>query len=136
MPAPRPRLAVSDHLERTLPALLLEDVALFAPRGEIDRAAMAALCWRTRSLVRHGQRRVLLDLGRTPHLDYRALPALVRLARHVARQGGLLELCGAGPYLETILCFAGLERLPRHRSRAVALRSPRREGGRMAANVR
>jgi hypothetical protein len=136
MPAPRHRLSVSQHLERALPALLLEEAAVFAPRGEVDRAAMAALCWRTRGLVGRGQRRFFLDLGRTPHLDYRALPALSRLARFTARHGGLLELCGAGPYLETILCFAGLELLPRHRSRAAALRSATREGGGSTADAR
>jgi len=136
MPAPRRRLSVSDHLERTLPALLLDEAAVFAPRGEIDRAAMAALCWRTRRLVRQGQRRFFLDLGRTPHLDYRALPALCRLARFATRHGGLFELCGAGPYLETILCFAGLELLPRHRSRSIALQSTPREGGGSAADAR
>ena len=136
MPTSRRRLSVSQHLERTLPALLLEEAAVFAPRGEIDRTAMATLCWRARGLLRGGQRRLVVDLGRTPHLDYRALPALSRLARCAIRHGGLLELCGAGPYLEAILRFAGLELLPRHRSRHVALRQASQEGGRRSADLR
>jgi anti-anti-sigma regulatory factor len=109
--------------------LLLDDAAVFAPRGEIDRHAMAALCRRTRALLGRGQRRFLLDLDRTPHLDFRALPALRRLVLHAGRRGGRFELCGARPYLEAILCFAGLERLPRHRTRAAAFQNKRREDG-------
>jgi anti-anti-sigma regulatory factor len=136
MPAPRPRLSVSDHLERALPALLLDDAAVFVPHGEIDRAAMAVLCRRTRALVQRGQRLFFLDLGRTPHIDYRALPALWRIARFTARRGGRFELCGARPYLETILLFAGFESMPRHRSRAAALRSASLEGGGSTADAR
>jgi anti-anti-sigma regulatory factor len=136
MPASRHRLSVSEHLERALPALLLDEAAVFAPRGEIDRAAMAALCRRTRQLVEQGQRRFVLDLCRTPHLDFRALPALCRLARFTTRHGGLFALCGARPYLETILCFAGLEVLPRYVSRAAALQSTSLEGGGSAADAR
>ncbi len=123
MPATARRLAVPERLERTLPALLVGEAVVFVPRSEMDRSAMAALCLRARHLSRLGKRRFFLDLRRTPHLDYRALPALCRLSRFVTRCGGRLDLCGAGPYLEAILRFAGLDFLPRHATRSEALRS-------------
>jgi len=132
----RRRLSVPDHLERTLPALLVGDAVVFVPRGEVDRAAMAKLCRRTRQLVRLDRRRILVDLRKTPHLDYRALPALCRLNHAIARHGARLELCGVSEYLETILRFAGLDFLSQHRSRASALRDFSREGGGIAADAR
>jgi anti-anti-sigma regulatory factor len=123
MPPTERRFAVPDRLERTLPALLVGDAVVFVPRGEMDRAAMAVLCARTRHWLRRGKRRFFLDFRRTPHLDHRALPALTRLSRLTVRRGGRVDLCGTSPYLEAILRFAGLDFLHRHRSRRDALRS-------------
>jgi anti-anti-sigma regulatory factor len=136
VPAPERRLAVPEQLERTLPALLVGEAVVFVARGEMDRAAMAALCRRARHLLRSGKRRFFLDLRRTPHLDYRALPALCRLSRFVTFRGGRIDLCGASPYLEAILRFAGLDFLPRHTSRAEALRSLAPEGVGISADPR
>ncbi len=84
-------------------------VRVFLPRGEIAGDGYGLIERAVRPPLRQGAPRIVLDLSRVDHLDYRGLPALGRAAAWLRAEGGDLRLAGASVYLRTILRFVGLE---------------------------
>ncbi|HUB07791.1 MAG TPA: STAS domain-containing protein [Myxococcales bacterium] len=93
-----------------LPALAAaHGVRVFLPRGEVSGEGYALIERAVRPPLRPGAPRIVLDLSRVDHLDYRGLPALGRAAARLRAEGGDLRLAGASSYLKAILRFGGLD---------------------------
>ncbi len=93
-----------------LPAVAADHgVRVLVPRGEIAGDGYELLERACHWPLRLGGPRLVLDLSRVSHLDYRGLPALGRIARGLRAEGGDLRLAAASNYLRTILRFVGLD---------------------------
>ncbi len=89
---------------------ILADVALIVSEGEMGECELAALGEELFRLAHMGRRRIVLDLSRVDHIDYRGLRALGARARLLRAGGGDLKICGASNYLAAIFRVAGVER--------------------------
>jgi anti-anti-sigma regulatory factor len=77
--------------------------------GSVGREAVVRLGRVLEDLEGLGCRHVLLDWADVSHLDYRAVPALLRaLERFEGRAGGYV-LCGLSRYLRDLIRVAGCE---------------------------
>ncbi|MDR0967170.1 MAG: STAS domain-containing protein [Myxococcales bacterium] len=85
------------------------DVAVLRCAGEMGNLELAQIGEELFRLSRRGHQKVVLDLSRVEHLDYRSLGALSAQARLLRSMGGDLKLCGLSPYLAAIFRAAGLE---------------------------
>ncbi len=93
-----------------LPALAAEGgVRVLLPGGEVAGEGYELIERACRPPLRIGGPRLVLDLSRVTHLEYRGLPALVRAARALRAEGGDLRLAGGSQYVKTILRFGGIE---------------------------
>ncbi|MHB8417418.1 MAG: STAS domain-containing protein [Myxococcales bacterium] len=84
-------------------------VRVLLPRGEVSGDGYELIERAARLPLRQAGPRIVLDLSRVDHLDYRGLPALGRAAARLRSEGGDLRLAGGSAYLKTILRFAGLD---------------------------
>jgi anti-sigma B factor antagonist len=60
-------------------------------------------------LAHKGVRKVVVDLAKVEHVDYRGLKAMAARARLLRGAGGDLKLAGLSAYLATIFRAAGVE---------------------------
>jgi len=60
-------------------------------------------------LAHRGLRKVVVDLAKVEHVDYRGLKAVAARARLLRGAGGDLKLAGVSPYLAAIFRAAGVE---------------------------
>ncbi len=85
------------------------DVAVIRCEGEMGDMELAHIGEELFRLSHRGYQKVVLDLSRVDHLDYRGLGPLSARARLLRSAGGDLKLCGLSPYLAAIFRAAGLE---------------------------
>lgn len=100
----------SEAIETARRREILSDVALIVAAGEMGECELAALGEELFRLAHRGRRRVVLDLTRVEHVDYRGLKALAARARLLRAGGGDLKVSGASAYLGAIFRVAGVER--------------------------
>jgi anti-anti-sigma factor len=84
-------------------------VRVLLPRGEVSGDGYDLIERAVRPPLRTGAPRIVLDLARVDHLDYRGAPAIGRAAGSLRAEGGDLRIANASTYLKTILRFAGLD---------------------------
>lgn len=83
------------------------DVAVFTLEGEVGQLLAADLSEALFRLVNRRTLKVVLDLSRVVHLDYRALKPLMARVRVLRCGGGDIKLAGLSSYLLAILRVAG-----------------------------
>jgi anti-sigma B factor antagonist len=88
---------------------ILADVAVIVSEGEMGECELSVLGEELFRLAHLGRRRVILDLTRVVHVDYRGLRALAARARLLRAGGGDLKICGLSSYLRAIFRVAGVE---------------------------
>ena len=101
------RMAKTGVLETA--AQVQADVAVIRCEGEMSDMELAHIGEELFRLSHRGYQRVVLDLSRVDHLDYRGLGPLSARARLLRAAGGDLKLAGLSPYLAAIFRAAGLE---------------------------
>ena len=85
------------------------DVAILRCEGEMGTMELAHLGEELFRLAHRGVRKVVVDLAKVEHVDYRGLKAMAARARLLRGAGGDLKLAGLSPYLATIFRAAGVE---------------------------
>ena len=93
-----------------LPALLdPRGVRVLCPRGTVDQDGCDLIARSVAPRLRIGGPRIVLDLSRVSHLDYRGLGGFVRLAAGLRREGGDLRIAGPSGYVQAILRAVGID---------------------------
>jgi anti-sigma B factor antagonist len=85
------------------------DVAILRCEGEMGTMELAGLGEELFRLAHRGVRKVVVDLARVEHVDYRGLKAMAARARLLRGAGGDLKLAGLSLYVATIFRAAGVE---------------------------
>jgi anti-sigma B factor antagonist len=85
------------------------DVAVVRCEGEMGELELAHLGEELFRLANRGCRRVVVDLSRVDHVDYRGVRPLAARARLLRGAGGDLKLAGLSAYLRAIFRAAGVE---------------------------
>jgi anti-anti-sigma factor len=88
---------------------VLADVAVIVAEGEMGDCELTVLGEELFRLAHLGRRRVILDLTRVDHVDYRGLKSLAARARLLRAGGGDLKVCGLSNYVRAIFRVAGVE---------------------------
>ena len=101
-------------------------VTVLAVSGEItlNSGGGQALMERVASLIRDGQRQLVLELGAVTYVDSAGLGQLVQVQLTTAGQGVTLKLANTGPRLRQLLAVAKLSKIfDSHDTEAAAVAS-------------
>jgi anti-anti-sigma factor len=85
------------------------DVAIIRCEGEMGDMELAQLGEELFRVTNRGYGKVVLDLSKVDHIDYRGVGPLAARARLLKRAGGGLSLTGVSAYLAAILRAAGVD---------------------------
>jgi anti-anti-sigma factor len=105
-------------------------ICLLGLEGGLSSSDLAQLAERLRALAAQGMSRVVVDLRRVDHWDFRGLRALADAVDHRRRRGGVTAFITPSRYLRDIAAAAGvLEALDFYDALALEGDSGRTEGG-------
>lgn len=83
-------------------------ICLLDMEGSLSSSALVNLSERLRGLAARGVLRVVVDLRRVDHWDYRGLACLADAARHRRAAGGVTAFITPSAYLRSIAAAAGV----------------------------
>ncbi|MGE5235544.1 MAG: STAS domain-containing protein [Acidobacteriota bacterium] len=86
------------------------DVLILEPLGKLDAANAQEFQQKAAELIENGERRVVLDLGKTEHIGGAGLRTLLMIAKKLEGMGGGLTLTAVGPQVRKAIEMAGLHR--------------------------
>jgi anti-sigma B factor antagonist len=86
-------------------------VTVIEPRGLFDRSHAQELCQQIGTLVKRGERSVLLDLSSVEGIDSFGLGGLLSALKLMRRQGGQLYLCAPNDRVDLALQMSHMDRV-------------------------
>jgi anti-anti-sigma factor len=107
--------------------------------GSVDHRTSPRLGRRLRSLVKHGERLLLVDMGCVERIDSSAIATLIDCLHHLWRRGGQMAVFGARPRVRAwfeIFMLDGVLRLCAGEEEAAAACSPSGTDSRRGTGVR
>ncbi len=89
----------------------VKDVEIMECRGDLNASSMVTLKNKLRRLMEKNRNKVVLDLGRTNHVDLAALGILVERIKDVRSAHGDIKLCHVKPTVRKTFKMVGVSKL-------------------------
>jgi anti-anti-sigma factor len=98
-------------------------VALFVPSGEINEPEFETIDRKFKGLVEKEEYRIIMDLSRVTHINYKVVGWLIDYQKKFKELGGDIKLVNVSPYLYDILRLYGFYPFEIFPSKRAALKS-------------
>lgn len=89
----------------------VKDIDIIECIGDLNAPSMVALKNKLRGLMEKNRKKLVLDLGRTNHVDLAALGILVERIREVRSTDGDIKLCKMKPNVRRTFKMVGVSKL-------------------------
>ena len=88
-----------------------EKVDVLRCRGDLNASSMVLIKNKVSRLMHKNRKNVLLDLGKTQHVDLAGLGILVERIKKIRSVDGDIKLCNVRPQVLQTFCLVGVSKL-------------------------